>query len=167
MLSGDKLPDENEKFVIIVPRNFGGDANDEFQESDPEYHFTLMSNLHCEKKYEVNVYETCKDFRKQETLLRPDTCNLLMKLFGIHDEQNKVTVNCVDVDLGKKHECGPLSIALAQKLLFDNSKITYKLKNVRKKIVESLKVNSMKEFDFIPRIVVKQFLFTCNFKKRV
>ena len=173
ILAGQDNLVNNGRFVTIIPRDFGFSAEDDrfeaFRGGDSDAaiisagsHFTLVSNLNC-KTNEVNVYETFAPYRSADALLTKDGVRLLKSL----TKSDKLTVNCLNVQLQDESECGAISLALAVQLCFyppDGDDIYHKMKNVRKELYWCFKDNQINYFTSTKRTVKpsERILFSQN-----
>ena len=158
------------KFVTVIPRDFGFTAEahrysamkrGEGPPGAAGSHYTLVSNFNC-KSNEVNVYETFAPYRSADALLTNDGVRLLKSL----TKSDKLTVNCVNVQLQDECECGAISIALAVQLCFAESDddIYYKMKDVRKDLYQCFKENRINYFTCTKKSVKpsERLLFSMN-----
>ena len=173
ILAGEDNIVNDGRFVTIIPRDFGfsveRDRFDALREGDEDAaiiaagsHFTLVSNLNC-KSNEVNVYETFAPYRSADALLTKEGIRLLKSL----TKSDKLTVNCVNVQLQDESECGAIALALAVQLCFyppDGDDIFHKMKDVRKELYWCFKDNQLNYFTSTKKTVKssERILFSVN-----
>ena len=142
------------KFVTVLPRNLGLDAEHDRMETiraggvdiAPGSHYTLVSNLNC-KDGEVNVYETFEPFRCQQYLLSESGVKIIKML----TQSETLKINCINVQQQHESECGAISIGLAIQLCFypeDEGAMYYRLNSVRTELFRCLRENQLSYFKY-------------------
>ena len=171
IMAGAKDLVKNGPFIAILPRSFAFEeekeqaealGRGELREDVSVGHFTLVSDIHCDKD-EVRVYETLLAYRKKDSVLTKDQKKLLKILKNCQDKS--LRVQCVNVVPQKEAECGAISVALAVKLCFtaeDEEAIFDSFVDVRRDLVATLRDNNLLNFESKRQTLVdlKQILFS-------
>ena len=171
ILQGTEELVSGDKFVAILPRDFGFSSESSRLEvlskggrdlNAPGSHYTLVSNLRCNDA-EVNVYETFAPYRDPDNLLTSEG----KKCVKILAKSEKLTVNCVNVQLQDESECGAISLALAVQLCFfpdDGVAIYSKMKDARSDLYRCLIDDEMNYFHYTKKAIKpnEKVLFSIN-----
>ena len=172
ILSGEDGIVKPGKFLCIIPRNFALNLFDEMQTelkeqsdlSNPGSHFTLISNLYCDR-FEVSCFETFQAFRDRDNLLTREGKKLIRLLFGLKESDKQVIeVNCVNVATQTESECGVLAFAIGLQLCFHQplGGVFHQILNVREHMFECLQRNELTDFVTRPNSITDENLFTIN-----
>ena len=174
ILCGDHSLVKDGPFLAIFPRRFA--LAEETTQADalgrgearPDLdigHFTLVSNIQCEKN-EVNVFETLPAFKNHSTLLTDEQKGLLKIL--TKSEKNYLKVNCVNVCPQTEQECGAISFGLGVKLCFtapEERSVFESFVDARRDFVRCLRQNDLVDFETKKvenRLDVNDILFSIN-----